>query len=1176
MLNLLKIHSKQLILNLYSEGWQAIPSSSLKRMSLLTDDSDMTTSFPSIMGPKSSEDEVADDDGKKSTEVPRKDNGVQDPAKEVDIYDQEKYVKDQEEAPRKQFEQEYDRLFGQGEAANTNSTNILHINEFKSMIGQDKDANGNRIFTPVSVAGSTYVYLAGSIPVNAVTLPNANLPNDPLMPGLEDIADLQDSGIFSGAYDDEVEGAVTDFNNLELTTVVSPIPTTMIHKDHHKEQIIGDPLSALQTRRMTKTSQEHAMVTLMCHCRRTNHKDYQNCLLACFLSQIEPKKVIQALTDPSWIEAMQGELLQFKLQKVWRFVDLPKGKHAIGTKWVYRNKKDERGIIVRNKARLVAQGYTQEDGVDSDEMDVKSAFLYGIIEEEVYVYQPPGFEDPHFPNKVYKVEKALYGLHQAPRAWYETLSTYLLENGFRKGIIDKTLFIKKDKDDMMIDAQEVLDEFYGELTFFLRLQVMQKDDGIFISQDKYVADILKKFDFFSVKTASTLIETNKALLKDEEVVDVDVQLYRSMIGSLITAVILKTAKLILLVKINIVKKQMAWIVFSWFWTNICRLSKAVWMDLVKTINEDVQIRALIDGKKIIVTEASIRRDLQLQDDEGAACLPNDTIFEELARMSAKTTSWNEFSGTMASAIICLANNQKFNFSKYIFDNMVKNLEAGVKLFMFPRFVQVFVNHQFGDMSHSQAPEEVGEGSQVPIDTHHTSIVTQPSSSQPQKKQKSRRIQRKETEVLDLEKSKTAQAEEIVDLKKRVKKLKRKKKSRTSGLKRLWKIGSTTRVKSSEDKDSLGDQEDASKQGRMTDNIDQDKQITLVDETQGRMNEEEMFRVNDLDGDEVIVDATGGEEVEKSTKVVEKEVSTADPVTTAGEVVIIAEDVKVTTAATTLQISKDELTLAHTLIEIKEAKPKAREVIVQEPSEFRTTSSSQPSQLPHAKDKAQMKAKMEEEERIEREKDKANIVVIEQWDEVQAKTDADMELAQKLQTKEQEQLTDAEKARLFMELLEKKRKFLARKVNTFVDMNTETVEERSKKTQAEVTEGSSKRAGDELEQESAKRRRLEKEDDSAELKRCLEIVHEYNDDVTIEATPLSSKSPTIVDYKIYKEEKKSYFKINKVDVNSQSYLTFGKMFKNFNKEDLEVLWSIIKERFKKTKQWMTWTIYYFKP
>ncbi|GKB78555.1 retrovirus-related pol polyprotein from transposon TNT 1-94 [Tanacetum coccineum] len=157
----------------------------------------------------------------------------------------------------------------------------------------------------------------------------------------------------------------------------------------------------------------------------------------------EPKKVHQALKDSSWIEAMQEELLQFRLQEVWTLVDLPNGKRAIGTRWVFRNKKDERGIVIENKARLVAQGYTQEEGIDYDEvfapvarieairlflayasykdfvvyqMDVKSAFLYGKIEEEVYVCQPPGFEDPDFPDKVYKVEKALYGLHQAPRA----------------------------------------------------------------------------------------------------------------------------------------------------------------------------------------------------------------------------------------------------------------------------------------------------------------------------------------------------------------------------------------------------------------------------------------------------------------------------------------------------------------------------------------------------------------------------------------------------------------------------------------------------------------------------------------------------------------------------------------------------------------------------------------
>nr|GEW85202.1 retrovirus-related Pol polyprotein from transposon TNT 1-94 [Tanacetum cinerariifolium] len=253
---------------------------------------------------------------------------------------------------------------------------------------------------------------------------------------------------------------------------------------------------------------------------------------------------------------------------------------AIGTKWVYKNKKDERGVVVRIR---LAQGHRQEEEIDYDvvfthmarietiriflafasfmgfivyHMDVKSAFLYGTIDEEVYVSQPLGFVDPKFPKKVYKVVKALYGIHRAPRAWYATFSTFLEKSRYRRGAIDKTLFIKQDKKDIMLvqvyvddiifgsTKKSLCDEFeelmknmfqmtyMGELTFFLGLQVKQKEDGIFISQGKYVAEILKKFDFLSVKTASTPIETHKLLVKVEEAADVDVHLYRSRISSL--------------------------------------------------------------------------------------------------------------------------------------------------------------------------------------------------------------------------------------------------------------------------------------------------------------------------------------------------------------------------------------------------------------------------------------------------------------------------------------------------------------------------------------------------------------------------------------------------------------------------------------------------------------------
>ncbi|GKD48816.1 putative ribonuclease H-like domain-containing protein [Tanacetum coccineum] len=178
------------------------------------------------------------------------------------------------------------------------------------------------------------------------------------------------------AIDDEDVGTEADMNNLDAFMPVSLIQTTRIHKDHPVEQIIRDLNSATQARRMTKNLEEHGLFSSVQ--QRTNYKDFQNCLFTCFLSQEEPKKVIHALKDPSWIEAIYDELLQFKLQKVWTLVDLPNGKRAIGTKWVYRNKKDERGIVIKNKARLVAQGYTQEQGIDYDEVFAHVARIKAI------------------------------------------------------------------------------------------------------------------------------------------------------------------------------------------------------------------------------------------------------------------------------------------------------------------------------------------------------------------------------------------------------------------------------------------------------------------------------------------------------------------------------------------------------------------------------------------------------------------------------------------------------------------------------------------------------------------------------------------------------------------------------------------------------------------------------
>ncbi|GJW22167.1 putative ribonuclease H-like domain-containing protein [Tanacetum coccineum] len=273
-----------------------------------------------------------------------------------------------------------------------------------------------------------------------------------------------------------------DLSNMETRIQVSPTPTLRINKDHPKNQIIGHIDTPVQTK------------------HRAKHMEEQ-------------------------------------------------GVRPIGTKWVLKNKRDERGIVIRNKARFVAQGYTQEEGIDYKEvfipvarieairlflayalymgftvyqMDVKSTFLYGTIDEEVYVKQPPGFEDPEFPNRVYRVEKAMYGLHQAPRAWYVYVDDIIFGSSNPK--------LCKEFEVLMHEKFKM--SAMGELTFFLGLQVLQNKDGIFILQDKYIGDILKKFGYTDVRTTKTSMDRENPWGKDGPGKYVDLYLYRSMIRSL--------------------------------------------------------------------------------------------------------------------------------------------------------------------------------------------------------------------------------------------------------------------------------------------------------------------------------------------------------------------------------------------------------------------------------------------------------------------------------------------------------------------------------------------------------------------------------------------------------------------------------------------------------------------
>nr|GEV01364.1 hypothetical protein [Tanacetum cinerariifolium] len=780
--------------------------------------------------------------------------------------------------------------------------------------------------------------------INKVNAVSTNRVNDPL----EDISTFN----FSSDQEDDDEDA--DMNNMDTTIQVSPVPTTRIHKDHPLDQVIEDLHLTTQTRNMSKNLKEHGFVSTI-H-QRTNHKDLQNYL--------------------------------------------PNGKMAIGTKWVFKNKKDERGIVIRNKARLVALGHTREEEIDYVDvfapvarieairlflayasfkgfvvyhMDVKNAFFYEKIEEEVYVCQPQGFEDSDFSNKLYKVKKALYGLHQAPRAWYK--GDILLVQVY----VDDIIF-GSTKKELCISFEKMMHEMFqmssiGELTFFLGLQVKQKQDGIFISQDKYVAEILKKYRFTEVKNESTPMKTQKPLLKDKDGKEVDVHMYRSMIGSLMYLISSRPDIMFAVcacaryqvnpkvLHLHAVKRNFRYLKgqpkFSLWYPKDSPFDLVAYTDSdyagasldrkstsgeaeyvaasscrrqTKTITEEVQLQALVDGKKVIITESSVRRDLQPEDAEGVDYLLNAAIFEQLILMrkaKRKVTEVHRPSDPMKH-VADEAVNEEMNDSLVRAATTASSLEA---------------EQNTGNINKTQPNATPNESSSQNTD----------SGGGPR--------------VLDLENTKTTQALEIDSLKRRVKKLEKKKRSRTRKLKRPYKVGIIARVESFDDDEHLG--EDASKQRRISD-INADEGITLV----STYDDAEVFDADqDLSDEEVFVS-------KQDENVVEK----------------------------------------------------------------------------------------------------------------------------KLQADEQKELNDEEKAKLFMQLLEKRKTFFVAKrieekrnkpptraqqrsimVNTFVDYKNELVEETSKKAKAEVIEGSSKRAGAELEQESSKKQKIDDNKETAELKQLVNLI-----------------------------------------------------------------------------------------
>ncbi|GJT11025.1 retrovirus-related pol polyprotein from transposon TNT 1-94 [Tanacetum coccineum] len=404
-------------------------------------------------------------------------------------------------------------------------------------------------------------------------------PSTPFVPPSRSDWDL----LFQPMFDESLNPP--PYVDLQAPEVIAPIPE-VVAPEHAVST--GSPSSTTVDQDAPSPSNSHTtqetQTPIISHNVEEDNHDIEVAHMGNDSYFVEPKNYKDALTQACWIEAMQEELHEFKRLEVWELVPPPDKAFVITLKWIYKVKLDELGGILKNKARLVARGYRQEEGIDFEEsfapvarleairiflafaahmnmvvyqMDVKTAFLNGNLWEEVYVSQPDGFVDPERPNYVYKLKKALYGLKQAPRAWYDMLSSFLISNDFSKGSVDPTLFIRREGKELLLvqiyvddiifaaSTPELCDLFakimcskfkmsmMGKISFFLGLQISQSPRGIFINQSKYALESLKKYGFESCDPVDTPMVEKSKLDEDKEGKAVDPSHYRGMIGTLL-------------------------------------------------------------------------------------------------------------------------------------------------------------------------------------------------------------------------------------------------------------------------------------------------------------------------------------------------------------------------------------------------------------------------------------------------------------------------------------------------------------------------------------------------------------------------------------------------------------------------------------------------------------------
>ncbi|GJU19754.1 putative ribonuclease H-like domain-containing protein [Tanacetum coccineum] len=1011
-----------------------------------------------------------------------------------------------------------------------------------------------------------------SLNINTVSTNDLNMPS------------LEETDIFDGAYYDEDVGAEADLNNLETTMNASPIPITRIHKDHPKDQIIGDLNLSTQTRRMINFSKENAM------------------------------------------------------------------------------------------------------------MDVKSAFLYGTIKEEVYVCQPPSFEDPQFPNKVYKV------------------------------YVDDIIF-GSTKKALCVEFEQMMHKRFqmssmGELTFFLRLQVQQKEDGIFIIQDKYVADILKKFDFTTVKAASTLIETNKGLNKDEEAEDVDVHLYRSMIGSLMYLTASRPDIMFAVcacARFQVTLKTSHLYAVKMIFRYLKGLPKlGLWyprdspFDL-EAFSDSDYVRASLDrksttggcqflGKRLIsyqckkqtiVANSTIEAEyvdaanccgqnlvlhsktkhieirhhfirdsyekkliqvIKIHTDHNAADLLTKAFDTQKPWKAKRTTKISQSSRPIhlvADETVYKEWEDKMERAVTTASSLEVEFEAASKQSNDPPISRV---NTLGSREDSMKLKELmGEGSTVPVESHQTPSRA-PTTSQPLLSSPSRIPTRQETEVPQPSSpTYTNVADEaaftsvdvvhegdattvssinagqgsgnipnplscpMIHLSQEVKKLEQTVK--TSQSRRRIKIVVLDDEESSED---------TSKQGRMIEEIDQDAGISLVTPTKISSQEyQSKDQLGVLSAAKVLADAAK-KNVNTYTRR-KKAVSTASmifstakeyvstagasmPVSTAGMVQQV--NIIIPSSSETTETTKDK---GKAIMQESEQPKKIKKRV-----QIQMSLDEELAQKLHEEEQARFNAEQEAKFNAEQEEllasetteDEANPPVADiDWDDVQAQIQADEDLAQKLLEEERENLSIEERARLLAELIDKRKKLQAAQRYEAIRNKPQTMSQQRKtmctymknmagykmehfkgKSFYEVKEmfdnvykqvtsfvpmdsvmekERTKRAGLNLQEESSKRQKTREGSEPTEELKADEISQEDLqqmimvvpvEEVYVEA--LQVKYP-IIDWEVYSEDTRKYWKIIRVGNHTEAYQTFDDMLKKFDRDDLDKLWSLVKERFSST-------------